>query len=453
MEDNNSTSSTVDPLNVAITSLQAVAQIFFVLAFGVLCTRMDILSRHNARYLATLSVNLLLPCLTVVKIAETFTFPELKTWWPLLFFAVAHAIIGYSLGHIVRLVSKEGSHLDNSVVISCLCGNHGVIPLALLASVCADGPLRGEAECGNKDAYIFLYTTVSNFIMWSYGYYFMLKGNISIEPCTLEMTVVHGTRRHAMSATSETCEEKESTNEETEEIEESKQHLPASAADRDASVTPCLPPLPANTTATNVRRTRGDGDTRVAGSGRRVFDNSVMLRQIMSPPAIASIMGLLIGGTPLLREAFVGDGAPLRSVTRAMSDLGGGAIPLLMLVLAQSLSRGPANTGQSETAVIRRSTIFFTSVSRLVLMPAIGLVLLMFLDVGGVLPNDRVMKFVLAIEGGVPSALSLVSISQLAGLSEKSTKGISTLLFWQYAASIVSSTVMCCVFLAWVMSA
>lgn len=175
-----------------------------------------------------------------------------------------------------------------------------------------------------------------------------------------------------------------------------------------------------------------------------------LLEKILSPPAIASIVGLFIGGISWLRMAFVGDAAPLRFTTRAMHDLGGGAIPLLMLVLGQSLSKGPSPTGISEHAVIRRSTILLTSISRLLLMPLLGFFLVMLMDLGGILPDDPVMKFVLLLEGGVPSALSLVSISQLAGLSEKSTQGISTLLFWQYVASIASTTAMCCVFTAWV---
>ena len=198
----------------------------------------------------------------------------------------------------------------------------------------------------------------------------------------------------------------------------------------------------------------------------------MLLRALLTPPASAAFVGIVIGGTLLcvcvytrshihhhsntgvgfFRDILIGENAPLRSVARACSDLGAGAIPLLMLVLGQSLSQGPSSTGSSSNAVIRRSTIALVSVSRLLIMPAIGMILVMLLDIAGVLPDDRVLKFILLLEGGVPTALSLVSISQLVGQSESGTRGISTLLFWQYGASIISSTLMCCVFLAWVLS-
>ena len=200
----------------------------------------------------------------------------------------------------------------------------------------------------------------------------------------------------------------------------------------------------------------------------------MLLRALLTPPASAAFVGIVIGGTfvtlrvcvrlhiqfhtrthigvGFFRDILIGENAPLRSVARACSDLGAGAIPLLMLVLGQSLSQGPSSTGSSSNAVIRRSTIALVSISRLLIMPALGMILVMLLDIAGVLPDDRVLKFVLLLEGGVPTALSLVSISQLVGQSESGTRGISTLLFWQYGASIISSTLMCCVFLAWVLS-
>ena len=80
------------------------------------------------------------------------------------------------MGHAVRLISAEKPDLVRSVVVTCVCGNSGVIPLAIMAGMCASsGPLGSEAECENKDAYIFIYTTISNLIMWSWGFVEMVR--------------------------------------------------------------------------------------------------------------------------------------------------------------------------------------------------------------------------------------------------------------------------------------
>lgn len=91
-----------------------------------------------------------------MKIAEVFTFGKLATWWLIILFAFVHAILGALMGHAVRLLSAEKPDLVRSVVVTCVCGNSGVIPLAIMAGICASsGPLGNEPECENKDAYVF----------------------------------------------------------------------------------------------------------------------------------------------------------------------------------------------------------------------------------------------------------------------------------------------------------
>ena len=170
-------SVSIEPLKISLAAFESVAQMFIVILSGVVLSRKGMLSRKEAVrgffsliatysfqthtlpiqiYLAKLSVNLLLPCLTVVKIAEVFTFGKLATWWLIVLFAFVHAILGALMGHAVRLLSAEKPDLVRSVVVTCVCGNSGVIPLAIMAGICASsGPLGKEPECENKDAYVF----------------------------------------------------------------------------------------------------------------------------------------------------------------------------------------------------------------------------------------------------------------------------------------------------------
>jgi len=313
--------------------------------------------------------------------------------------------------------------------VSCVCGNSGVIPLALMAGVCASsGPLGKELECENYEAYIFIYTTISNLIMWSWGFLEMSKDRKGGGYISGSSTRVNEILPRTMESTSV-------------------------GADIELDVRPSV------VTSSSTNNNRSTSESKISRSQSRNSSSSsptisffTFLQALITPPAAAAFVGIILGGIGFLRNLLVGENAPLRALARASKDLGAGAIPLLMLVLGQSLSQGPSTTGRSSNAVIRRSTIALVSASRLLIMPALGMILVMVLDIAGALPDDRVLKFVLLMEGGVPTALSLVSISQLVGQSESSTRGISTLMFWQYGASIISSTVMCCVFLAWVLS-
>lgn len=74
-----------------------------------------------------------------------------------------------------------------------------------------------------------------------------------------------------------------------------------------------------------------------------------LVTRILSPPVLASLLGLVVGSSKFLSSLIVGTSAPLNPVFEAMRTIGTGYLPAVLLVLAGSLSS--PKTKQNDAAV------------------------------------------------------------------------------------------------------
>lgn len=153
-------------------------------------------------------------------------------------------------------------------------------------------------------------------------------------------------------------------------------------------------------------------------------------KDIFSPNVLAALLAMVIGCVPLLKGLLVGQEAPLLLIYGTLDTLAGAAIPCMMLLLGATFSKGPTGTCLSSR------TITAVCLVRLLVLPAVGVLLMLTLDRAGLLPGDPLFKFAMLLQSTVPSATMLQTMATMVGNGDKE---MSVLLFWQYLFSIVAA--------------
>jgi predicted permease len=154
--------------------------------------------------------------------------------------------------------------------------------------------------------------------------------------------------------------------------------------------------------------------------------------QIISPPFLSSLTGILIGCTPFLRNLLVAPNGALRVLFDTAELIGSAAIPCALLILGANLADRPQ--GQDRAAA---STIAAVAWGRLILLPLLGCLVTLGLWHWGVIPRDPMLALVLLVEASVPSATNLVVMCQLHGRGEAT---MSRILVASYLLAVLTMT-------------
>ncbi|KAL9118475.1 MAG: hypothetical protein Q9187_004981 [Circinaria calcarea] len=168
------------------------------------------------------------------------------------------------------------------------------------------------------------------------------------------------------------------------------------------------------------------------------------LREFMNPPLWAMLVAIVVASVPSLQRLFFSEGTFVRnSVTRAISQSGGVAVPLILVVLGANLARNtlpddPHRTIEDEK--LEKKILVAALISRMLLpfciMAPILAVVAKYVPVS--ILDDPIFVIVCFLLTGAPSALQLAQICQINGVY----MGVmSKLLFQSYVVWILPSTI------------
>jgi len=158
--------------------------------------------------------------------------------------------------------------------------------------------------------------------------------------------------------------------------------------------------------------------------------------EFMNPPLWAMLFAVLVASIPKLQRLFFEDGSFIaNSVTRAISQSGGVAVPLILVVLGANLARNTlpkeALDENSEESQIGTKLLIASLMSRM-LLPILIMAPLLALTAKYIpvsIVDDPIFVIVCFLLVGAPSALQLAQICQINGVYE----GVmSKLLFQSY---------------------
>lgn len=168
------------------------------------------------------------------------------------------------------------------------------------------------------------------------------------------------------------------------------------------------------------------------------------LWEFMNPPLWAMLIAVVVASTPVLQRAFYEPGSFVRnSVTRAIDQSGGVAIPLILVVLGANLARNTlpkdAVADNPEEKKIENKLLIACLLSRM-LVPTLVMAPLLALAAKYIpvsIVDDPIFVIVCFLLTGAPSALQLAQICQINNVYV----GVMTkLLFQSYVVWILPST-------------
>ncbi|EOD50454.1 putative auxin efflux carrier superfamily protein [Neofusicoccum parvum UCRNP2] len=178
-------------------------------------------------------------------------------------------------------------------------------------------------------------------------------------------------------------------------------------------------------------------------SGIRRFLNGVW--DFMNPPLWAMLVALIVASVPPLQHLFFDPGSFVNnSVTRAVKQSGGVAVPLILVVLGANLAKNtlPEESAQDiEDKKDEKKLLYASLISRMLLptiiMAPILALLARYAPVSII--ADPIFMIVCFLLSGAPSALQLAQICQLNNVY---MGAMSKLLFQSYVVWILPSTLM-----------
>ncbi|RKF59249.1 Protein PIN-LIKES 2 [Golovinomyces cichoracearum] len=166
--------------------------------------------------------------------------------------------------------------------------------------------------------------------------------------------------------------------------------------------------------------------------------------EFMNPPLWAMLSAIIVASIPKLQHTFFADGTFISNTfTRAVSQSGGVAVPLILVVLGANLARNtlPQESldDNSEESRIGKKLLIASLLARMV-FPALIMAPLLALTAKYIpvsIVDDPIFVVVCFLLTGAPSALQLAQICQINGVYERV---MSKLLFHSYVVWIFPST-------------
>ncbi|KAI1263425.1 auxin efflux carrier [Xylariaceae sp. FL1019] len=165
------------------------------------------------------------------------------------------------------------------------------------------------------------------------------------------------------------------------------------------------------------------------------------LSEFMNPPLWAMLLSIVVASIPRLQQLFFHEGFVKNSVTRAVTQSAGVAVPLILVVLGANLANSTkgTETKDSEEAQIGTRLLVASLVSRMILPTLIMAPVLALIAKHTPISilDDPIFIVVCFLLTGAPSALQLAQICQINGVYE----GVmSKVLFQSYVVWILPST-------------
>eukprot|EP00249_Psilotum_nudum_P002704 c15826_g1_i1 orf=335-1543(+) len=384
-----------EPIATLLTfAVLPIAKVLVMCGLGFLMAipRINVLSAVSRKLLCKLIFVLFLPCLIFTQLGKAVTLQKMVQWWFIPVNVLLGSTMGCLLGLLVAMIVKPPKAFFKFTIVMIGIGNIGNIPLVLIGAVCRDkkNPFGRSDSCNQEGvAYISFGQWVGAVIVYTFVFHMLSPSNISKESVKLPLDI-----EAASTATLPLLDDRQD--------------------DRNES-------LPKRTVfiATVVQR-------------MKYLVNLSTIKEILQPSVVASILAIVIGAAPVLKDFILTEDAPLFFVSDSLAILGGAMVPCIMLVLGGNLVGGP---GSSQLGVRTTVAITFT---RLFIVPIAGFGIVSLADKLNLLPvDDKMFRFVLLLQHSMPTSILAGAVASLRGVAEKET---SAILFWEHILSVVSIT-------------
>ena len=161
----------------------------------------------------------------------------------------------------------------------------------------------------------------------------------------------------------------------------------------------------------------------------------------MNPPLWAMLAAIIVASIPALQSLIFTEGTLIEtSFTRAVTQSGQVAVPLILVVLGANLANSTKATQNSEHLDSQETKILIASVACRMFLPFVFIAPVLALAAKYInisILDDPIFVVVCFLLTGAPSALQLAQICQINNVYEDV---ITRVLFWSYVVVILPST-------------
>ncbi|XP_071706982.1 protein PIN-LIKES 7-like [Rutidosis leptorrhynchoides] len=413
------------------TASMPILEVLLVSAVGAVMATdyFNLLSNDTRKSLNKIVFVAFTPSLIFASLAKTVTLEEIISWWFMPINIGITFICGGMLGWIAAKLIKPKPHLEGLLIAMCSTGNLGNILLIIVPAICTEGgsPFGEHSVCKSKGlSYSSFSMAFGSFCIWTYTFQ-LLKNSSSRYTKLIETE----DSSHEPNKESDANEKTHLLNGETQEYIDVVVPLSYSTSD-DTQIQPSL-----------VKGLVSKEEKKIGSFSSKLTDIlHSMLKELMAPPNLGSIVGFVFGATPWLKKLVIGDDAPLRVIQDSITLLGDGTIPCITLILGGNLIQG------LRKASIKPIIIIAIICVRYVILPIVGILVIKAATNLGLLPSDPLFNFVLLIQYTVPPATNISTMTQLFNVGQEEC---SVLIMWSYLAAAFALTGWSTVFM-WILT-
>lgn len=464
---------------LSFLTLQAVAQTIIICLFGYFAARAKLLTPAVQKQVSALNVQIFTPCLIFSKLASSLSLSALVdiAIIPVLF--VITTGISMFCARICSRIFRFDRHESNFVTAMAVFGNSNSLPVSLTVSLAYTLPtlLWPDLPEDNQDdvasrgiLYLLIFQQLGQILRWSWGYNTLLakiqpSASNSTDPTPYhsdadevldEESVVGAPRQKGGSDTSgdeysalvtdinrsaSGSSAVSSSSSALGEGFESDSDNPFDRVLRTPSredIRRHIRSFSQSTENTLSEFVHSDPESRLHQVSRLVKKTFHDVMGFMNPPLWSMLVAILIASIPAAKhELFETDGFLNRTVASAISQLGGIAIPLILVVLGSNLAPNESAAPASRN----HGKIVFASLLSRMILPSLFLLPIIALSVKYIqlsILDDPIFLLVAFILTVSPPAIQL---SQICQLNEVFEQEMAAVLFWGYVVLTLPSTI------------
>ncbi|MQM11738.1 hypothetical protein Taro_044647 [Colocasia esculenta] len=292
-------------LELFITASVPVLNVLILTAVGLFLAldRINILNGDARKHLNNIVYFVFSPALVFTNISRTITSESMALLWFMPINILLTFMIGSALGWIFIQITKTPANLRGLILGCCSAGNLGSLLLVIIPSICREkgSPFEDPEICHKHGlAYVSLSIAVSAVLVWTYIYNVVrISSNNIIDEvdgyASAEETkkLIQGGYMNGKASTKNSL-------------------MP------DHLENGCGFPL---LRSEELYETKPSLALKMKHFLRKITD-TIDLKKLLAPSTIAVILGFIVGVYPQIRNAMIGESAPLRAINSSVALLG-----------------------------------------------------------------------------------------------------------------------------------
>lgn len=367
------------------------------------------------------------PSLIFSSFAKSVSLQDMISWWFMPVNVGITFLIGGILGWILVKLLRPNLKVEGLIIAACSSGNMGNLPIVIIPAICDEkgGPFGARDVCrSNALSYASFSMALGGIFVWTYTFQTIRSSSLRFKALEAAETIKAPNKDLEGNVDTPLLKGKVDENTVIE-------VLPLSYTEDSESQ------------IVNEQDQSHESKKEKQSFFKRMIEILThVLAELISPPAISIFFGFLFGAVAWLRNLIIGDNAPFRVIQSTLELLGNGTIPCITLLLGGNLTAG------LKSSSVKPLTLICIIITRLFVLPVIGLFIVKAAANYGFLPVDPLFQYTLVMQYAMPPAMN---ISTMAQLFDVGNEECSVILLWTYSAAAIALTAWS-TFLLWLLS-